>query len=252
VVRWNGAERPTTHVDSTQLTAAISESDLANVTTVAVTAFTPGPGGGSSDPLLFTIRAPVSVVDTIPGDPTLDGWTDGLIYGVYGFPVRTGDYDNGRGGVEEPPYRQFFGFQLPTRRLDLEFEAATLVLDQCVALGDPFVEGPVVVDHLDYGSMIALAAYDQPALSTEIATLSADPAAGYRMVTVTGSVIADWSTSRFRTEFRVRFAGTHVGNGSQDFVVFRDAHDQACPTYPGIGGAPASDRTPRLLLAYSY
>lgn len=252
VVRWNGADRPTTHVSSTLLTATIPASDLATVTTAAVTVFTPGPGGGSSPVLTFTIRAPVSVVDTIPGDPTLDGWSDGLTYGVYGHPGRTGDYDNGRGGIEEPPFRQFFGFQLPTRRLEFDFEAATLVLDQCVALGDPYAEGPVVVDHLDYGSMIALAAYDQPALATEIAVLSTDPTAGYRTASVTESVLADWSASRVRTEFRVRFAGTHVGNGIQDFVVFRDAHDQLCPAYPGIGGAPASDRTPRLLLAYSY
>ena len=252
IVRWNGSDRPTTHVSATQLTAQIPEADLAAVAMAAVTVFTPGPGGGTSSALTFTIRAPISLVDTIPGDPSLDGWSNGVSYGVFGFPVRTGDYDNAFGGIEAPPYRQFFGFQLPARRVDLQFDAATLVLDQCVALGNPFAEGPVVVDHLDYGSMISLAAYDQPPLAAAFGTLSSDAAPGYRTVDVTASVLADWAAVRGRSEFRVRFAGAHVGNGAQDFIAFRDANDLACPEYPGIGGAAAPDRKPRLLLAYSY
>ena len=55
VVRWNGADRPTTLVSATQLTATIPASDLTAAGTAQVTVFTPGPGGGTSGALSFTI-----------------------------------------------------------------------------------------------------------------------------------------------------------------------------------------------------
>src|SRR5205807_1940044 len=59
VVRWNGANRPTTFVSATQLTAAISTADLATATALPVTVFSPAPGGGTSNPQTFTITNPV-------------------------------------------------------------------------------------------------------------------------------------------------------------------------------------------------
>ena len=56
VVRWNGASRPTTVIGPTQLQAAIGASDIAAAGTAQVTVFTPGPGGGISAALPFTIR----------------------------------------------------------------------------------------------------------------------------------------------------------------------------------------------------
>ncbi len=47
VVRWGGQSRTTTYVSSTQLTAAISASDIATAGPVEVTVFNPSPGGGS-------------------------------------------------------------------------------------------------------------------------------------------------------------------------------------------------------------
>jgi subtilisin family serine protease len=55
VVRWNGADRPTTFVNSTQLRASIPASDRAALGTAQVTVFTPAPGGGLSSPQTFTI-----------------------------------------------------------------------------------------------------------------------------------------------------------------------------------------------------
>ena len=58
VVRWNGADRPTTFDNNslgTILTAQISASDIAAPGTAAVTVFSPAPGGGSSNSLTFTI-----------------------------------------------------------------------------------------------------------------------------------------------------------------------------------------------------
>jgi len=55
VVRWNGSPRTTTYSTSTQLSAAISSADLAVAGSPQVTVFTPAPGGGTSNPVTFTI-----------------------------------------------------------------------------------------------------------------------------------------------------------------------------------------------------
>ena len=57
VVRWNGANRPTTFVSDTQLTATISAADLAAAGTASVMVFNPAPGGGASGVATFTINA---------------------------------------------------------------------------------------------------------------------------------------------------------------------------------------------------
>jgi len=58
VVRWNGADRVTTFISSTQLTAAIPASDLTATGVATVTVFNPAPGGGASSGLPFTISVP--------------------------------------------------------------------------------------------------------------------------------------------------------------------------------------------------
>jgi len=55
-VRWNGADRPTAFVSSTQLEATITGGDLAVPGVAAVTVFSPEPGGGASNTEPFTIR----------------------------------------------------------------------------------------------------------------------------------------------------------------------------------------------------
>ena len=56
VVQWNGANRTTTFVSATRLTAVIPASVIATAGTVRVTVFTPAPGGGTSNAQTFTIR----------------------------------------------------------------------------------------------------------------------------------------------------------------------------------------------------
>jgi hypothetical protein len=55
IVRWNGADRVTTYVSATRLTAAIPASDIAAVGTAQVTVFSPAPGGGTTTVLAFTV-----------------------------------------------------------------------------------------------------------------------------------------------------------------------------------------------------
>ena len=58
VVRWNGTDRATTYVSSTQLTAAVNAADIASAGTFNITVFNPEPGGGTSAALVFTVNAP--------------------------------------------------------------------------------------------------------------------------------------------------------------------------------------------------
>src|SRR5205823_5626043 len=60
VVRWNGANRATTYVSATQLTAVIPATDILLAVTAQVTVFNPPPGGGTSNSVSF-------VVGSLPG-----------------------------------------------------------------------------------------------------------------------------------------------------------------------------------------
>ncbi len=56
VVRWNGADRPTTFVNGAVLRAAIGAGDLTAPGSVAVRVFNPAPGGGLSGTLPFLLN----------------------------------------------------------------------------------------------------------------------------------------------------------------------------------------------------
>src|SRR5260370_1082657 len=55
VVQWNGSNRPTTFVSSSQLTAQIPASDIVNGGKAAITVSTPPPRGGTSSSLEFNL-----------------------------------------------------------------------------------------------------------------------------------------------------------------------------------------------------
>lgn len=57
IVRWNGSNRTTTYVSSTELRATIASVDLTSSGTRTVTVFNPSPGGGTSNGQTFTISA---------------------------------------------------------------------------------------------------------------------------------------------------------------------------------------------------
>ena len=58
VLRWNGADRPTTWVSPGRLTARLTAADVARPGTATVTVFTSPSGGGLSAPATVTIPAP--------------------------------------------------------------------------------------------------------------------------------------------------------------------------------------------------
>ena len=76
VVRWNNANRPTTFVNSGQLTAAISSDDLANGGLFPVTVFNGPPGGGESSAINVTVNNQVPVTTSISPLSALVGGTD--------------------------------------------------------------------------------------------------------------------------------------------------------------------------------
>jgi alpha-D-ribose 1-methylphosphonate 5-triphosphate synthase subunit PhnH len=64
-VKWNGADRLTSYLSATTLTASITASDIATAGTATVTVNNPSPGGGTSNGLTFTINAPSNPVPAI-------------------------------------------------------------------------------------------------------------------------------------------------------------------------------------------
>ncbi len=64
-VSFGGANKTTTFVNSTQLTAAILAADVASVGTPAVVVTTPTPGGGASNSVNFSVTAASNPVPTI-------------------------------------------------------------------------------------------------------------------------------------------------------------------------------------------
>ncbi len=74
VVRWNGSDRTTTFVSTTQLQAAITVADIATANTASVTVFNPAPGGGTSNALTLTINNPVPAIAGLsPASATAGG-----------------------------------------------------------------------------------------------------------------------------------------------------------------------------------
>jgi hypothetical protein len=71
-----GFDKPTTFVNSGQLTATISATDIAAAGTKDVHVFSPGPGGGTSVAATFTVNpAATTTTLSIPGTPFASGAT---------------------------------------------------------------------------------------------------------------------------------------------------------------------------------
>ena len=56
VAQWNGQTRPTTYVSDSELHVTLLASDLMQAGSGGISVFTPGPGGGTSTTLTFTLR----------------------------------------------------------------------------------------------------------------------------------------------------------------------------------------------------
>jgi hypothetical protein len=72
-VQWNGANRATTFVSATQLTAAIAAVDVAVPASVPVTVTNPAPNGGTSNALIFVVATPPVASGPVPVTVAPDG-----------------------------------------------------------------------------------------------------------------------------------------------------------------------------------
>lgn len=66
IIRWNGSDRTTNFVSSTELQANIPSSDITTAGSVAVTVFTPSPGGGESASVVFAINDAAGTDNPVP------------------------------------------------------------------------------------------------------------------------------------------------------------------------------------------
>lgn len=78
VVRWKGADRPTTFVSSTELTASIPASDIGicQAGTNEITVFNPAPGGGTSNSAAFIANNPNPSLTALSDSRVLVGSRD--------------------------------------------------------------------------------------------------------------------------------------------------------------------------------
>ena len=72
-VRWNGLDRNTTFVSSTEVRAAINASDVAAVGSASVTVYNAPPGGGTSANAVFTINNPLPTITGLTPNSALVG-----------------------------------------------------------------------------------------------------------------------------------------------------------------------------------
>ncbi len=100
-VRWNGTPIPTAFVSTNQLTATPPASLFSTGIAAAITVFNPAPGGGTSNPLTFTVLNPVPTLTLVsqstvtaggPGYSTTvigSGFTPSTVIQWNGIPLTT-------------------------------------------------------------------------------------------------------------------------------------------------------------------
>jgi hypothetical protein len=72
-IQWDGQQRTTAFISATELRTTISAADIATPRTLAVSVYTPAPGGGVSAPLTFTVANPAPVLTAITPEKVLAG-----------------------------------------------------------------------------------------------------------------------------------------------------------------------------------
>ncbi|HEY6073018.1 MAG TPA: DUF4214 domain-containing protein, partial [Anaerolineales bacterium] len=73
VVRFNGSDRVTTLVNSSQVTAQIAAADVITAGQFPITVFNAAPGGGSSNATNLIVNNPVPAINTISPNSMLEG-----------------------------------------------------------------------------------------------------------------------------------------------------------------------------------
>ncbi len=129
-------------------------------------------------------------------------------------------------------WRQLYSFDIANIPTSTTITSATLRLYQCDVQGSPYTFlGNVIVDQMNYGGVFDPfgGAYSGGAVALNIGTLSTTTSPGYRSLSVTTRVQNDLTTSRVRSQYRLRFSAQDFNfDGNDDFVQFTDAEDFPC------------------------
>jgi DNA-binding beta-propeller fold protein YncE len=129
-------------------------------------------------------------------------------------------------------WRQLYSFEISNIPTSTTITSATLRLYQCDVQGSPYTFlGNVIVDQMNYGGVFDPfgSAYSGGAVALNIGTLSTTTSPGYRSLSVTTRLQNDLTTSRVRSQYRLRFSTQDFNfDGNDDFVQFTDAEDSPC------------------------
>ena len=108
--------------------------------------------------------------------------------------------------------RGYVSFDLSSIPSGATITETSLRLYQKEVVGTPYSGNSIVVDHVDYGSSLGSEDYALTPLASAIGTLSANPSIEWKDLGVTSYVKNDISSSRTRSQFRIRFLTEATGS----------------------------------------
>jgi hypothetical protein len=115
-IHWQGQARPTTYESPTRVSVIFTPSDLGFAVAVPITAHNPAPGGGTSQPVAFSVRNPVPQITSLSSEGAVPGSAS---FRLSVFGVRFAPGATVRWNGEDRPTQP-----VGTDRLDVEIAAA--------------------------------------------------------------------------------------------------------------------------------
>jgi autotransporter-associated beta strand protein len=225
-VRWNGSNRTTTYVSSTQLTASIPAANIAAAGTASVTVFNGTPGGGTSNAQTFTIKALFK--KTYQSTGSYDGWVleSSETSGVGGTKDANGPTFYLGDDASNRQYRSILSFDTTSLPDNAVITKVTLKIKYQGRVGttNPFTtHGDILVDVKKgaFSNNNALQAADFQALASKTAagTITNTPASGWYPVSF-GSNTFTYVNKTGPTQFRLRFQLDDNNDHGADFLKF--------------------------------
>src|SRR5579871_1491463 len=212
VAQWNGVNRVTTFVSTTEVTVAILATDLNTAGQALVTVTNPTPGGGTSGPDIFTITG---ALNPVPAIATLSPASATVNTGAFTLTVNGSDFNTSS-------QVQWNGVNLTTN-----FVGATQ-LTAAVPAGDPSTTGTAavtVVNPLPGGGTSNTASFAINLLCSYTLT---PPSTVFPATASTGSVAVAvapgcvWSAASLNAYLTITSNVSGSGNGTVSFALTAD------------------------------